>query len=149
MGGTQGKEFGDSFAGFQHPHYKKRSTQQYHVKMKELRQAYQKTREVNSSSVSAPQTCCFNEELHAILSGDPTTTPKRSMDTSQEPQTTSSNNIVDEEEEEEEENVRHTSGGSILPNSQEQFLTVEPIPSQDQLVAELDTCGEYTFPIEL
>ncbi|EMP34805.1 Zinc finger and SCAN domain-containing protein 29 [Chelonia mydas] len=120
-----------------------RDTQQCHVKIKELWQAYQKRREANSHSGSAPQTlCCLYEELHTILSGDPTTTPKCSVDTSQEPWATSSNNeedIVDEEEEEEEEkNVRQASGGSILPDSRKLFLTLEPIPSQDQLVVEHD-----------
>ncbi|EMP34241.1 Zinc finger and SCAN domain-containing protein 29 [Chelonia mydas] len=120
-----------------------RDMQQCRVKIKELWQAYKKTREANSRSGSAPQTCHFYEELHAILGGDPTTTPKHSVDTSQEPQETLSNNeedIVDKEEEEE-ENVRQASGGSILSNSQELFLTLEPIPSQDQLVVECDTGG--------
>ncbi|XP_065409727.1 uncharacterized protein LOC135972956 [Chrysemys picta bellii] len=58
-------------------------------------------------------------------------------DTSQESRVTSSNNkedIVDEEEEEEEEeeNARKASGGSILPDSQELFLTLEPIPSAER-----------------
>ncbi|XP_073191453.1 uncharacterized protein [Lepidochelys kempii] len=108
-------------------------------------ETYQKTREANSRSGSAPQTCHFYEELHAILGGDTTTTPKHSVDTSQEPQETSSNNeedIVDKEEEEE-ENVRQASGGSILPNSQELFLILETIPSQDQLAVECDV-GEGT-----
>ncbi|XP_073191127.1 uncharacterized protein [Lepidochelys kempii] len=88
------------------------------------------------------ETCCFYEELHAILGGDPTTTPKPSGDTSQEPLATLSNN---EEKDigEEEENVRQASGGSILPDSQELFLTLEPTPSQDQLEAERDA-GEGT-----
>ncbi|XP_074805112.1 myb/SANT-like DNA-binding domain-containing protein 7 [Natator depressus] len=50
-----------------------RDTQQCHVKIKELRQAYQKTREVNSRSGAEPQTCHFYEQLHAILAGDPNT----------------------------------------------------------------------------
>ncbi|EMP32470.1 Zinc finger and SCAN domain-containing protein 29 [Chelonia mydas] len=62
-----------------------RDTQQCCAKINALRQAYQKTREVNSGSGSEPQTCHFYEELRAILGGNPTTTPKRSMDTSQEP----------------------------------------------------------------
>nr|XP_042711914.1 uncharacterized protein LOC122174251 [Chrysemys picta bellii] len=106
------------------------------MKIKELRQAYQKTREVNSHSGSAPQTCLFYEDLHAILGDDPTTTLKCSMDISQECWATLSNNeedIVDEEE-----NVRQASRGSILPDSQELFLTLEPIPSQDQLAVECD-----------
>lgn len=62
-----------------------KDTQQCCMKIKERWQAYQKTREANSHSGSAPQTCCFYKELHAILGGDPTTTPKRSVDTYQEP----------------------------------------------------------------
>nr|XP_048702763.1 zinc finger and SCAN domain-containing protein 32-like [Caretta caretta] len=45
------------------------------VKLKELRQAYQKTREANGRSGSEPQTCRFYDELHAILGGSATTTP--------------------------------------------------------------------------
>ncbi|EMP34987.1 Putative protein C11orf61 like protein [Chelonia mydas] len=52
-----------------------RNPQQCHVKLKELRQAYQKTTEANSRSRSEPQTCCFYDELHAFLGGAPTTTP--------------------------------------------------------------------------
>ncbi|EMP34378.1 hypothetical protein UY3_08491 [Chelonia mydas] len=131
-----------------------RDTQQCRVKIKELQQAYQKTREANSHSGSAPQTCCLYKELHAVLSGNPTTIPKCFVDTSQELWAASGNNeedIVDEEEEE--ENVWQESGGSILPNSQELFLTLEPIPAQDQLLAEHDAgegiSGEYTFSIKL
>ncbi|EMP28651.1 Zinc finger and SCAN domain-containing protein 29 [Chelonia mydas] len=108
-----------------------RDKEQCHVKIKALRQVYQKTREANDRSGSSPQTCRFYEELRAILSSDLTPTPKRSMDTSQEPRVTSSHNeegIVDEEKEEE-ENARQASGGSILPDSQELFLNQEPIPT--------------------
>ncbi|XP_067424633.1 zinc finger and SCAN domain-containing protein 29-like [Emydura macquarii macquarii] len=52
-----------------------RDAQQCHVKIKELRQAYQKTREANSHSGSSPKTYCFYEELHEILGGNPTTMP--------------------------------------------------------------------------
>ncbi|XP_074828122.1 myb/SANT-like DNA-binding domain-containing protein 7 [Natator depressus] len=102
-------------------------TQQCRMKIKELRQAYQKTREVNSRSGSAPQTCRFYEKPHAILGGDPTTTPKRFVDTSQEPWVTSGNNKEDTVDEEE-GNVRQASRGSILPDNQELFLTLEPTP---------------------
>ncbi|XP_067421469.1 uncharacterized protein [Emydura macquarii macquarii] len=61
-----------------------RDAQQYHIKIKELRQAYQKTREANSQSGSSPKTCHFFEELHALLSGDPTIVPPHSIDTSKE-----------------------------------------------------------------
>ncbi|EMP26395.1 hypothetical protein UY3_16521 [Chelonia mydas] len=57
-----------------------RDPQQCYVKIKELRQAYQKTKEANSCSSSDPQTCCFYDELHAILGGAPTTTPPLYVD---------------------------------------------------------------------
>ncbi|EMP35645.1 Cerebellin-2 [Chelonia mydas] len=46
-----------------------RDATQCHVKLKELRQAYQKTKESNGCSGTEPQTCCFYAELHAILGG--------------------------------------------------------------------------------
>ncbi|EMP36680.1 hypothetical protein UY3_06172 [Chelonia mydas] len=46
-----------------------RDPQQCCVKIKELRQAYQKTKEANGHSGSEPQTCRFYDELHAILGG--------------------------------------------------------------------------------
>ncbi|EMP31951.1 Zinc finger and SCAN domain-containing protein 29 [Chelonia mydas] len=118
-----------------------RDTEQCRLKIRELRQAYQKTREANSCFGAKPQTCCFYEQLHPILGRDPTKTPTLSVDTSQGTQAATGNNeedIVDEEEEEEEENAQQANGGSILPNSQYPFLTLEPIPSQDALVRD---CG--------
>nr|XP_048676404.1 uncharacterized protein LOC125622397 [Caretta caretta] len=52
-----------------------RDPKQCRVKLKELRQAYQKTREANGRSGSESQTCRFYDELHAILGGSATTTP--------------------------------------------------------------------------
>ncbi|EMP37733.1 hypothetical protein UY3_05016 [Chelonia mydas] len=52
-----------------------RDPKQCRMKLKELRQAYQKTREANGRSGSEPQTCRFYDELHAILGGSATTTP--------------------------------------------------------------------------
>ncbi|KAG6934546.1 zinc finger and SCAN domain containing 32, partial [Chelydra serpentina] len=52
-----------------------RDMQQCRVKIKELRQAYQRTRDVNSRSGSEPQTCRFYDELHAILGGAASTNP--------------------------------------------------------------------------
>ncbi|EMP32838.1 Zinc finger and SCAN domain-containing protein 29 [Chelonia mydas] len=46
-----------------------RDTTQCRVKFKELRQAYQKTKESNGCSGTEPQTYCFYAELHAILGG--------------------------------------------------------------------------------
>ncbi|EMP36733.1 hypothetical protein UY3_06129 [Chelonia mydas] len=57
-----------------------KDTQQYHMKVKELRQAFQKTKAANSHSGSEPQPCHFYDQLHDILGGDPTTTPPLSVD---------------------------------------------------------------------
>ncbi|EMP30213.1 hypothetical protein UY3_12667 [Chelonia mydas] len=108
-----------------------RVTQHCHVKVKELRQAYQKKKEANGRSGSEPQTCCFYDQLHAR--GDPTTTPLLSMDTCKGGVSRNTEeDFVDEEEEEEEENAQQASGEFILPGSQDLFITLEPIPSQGQ-----------------
>ncbi|XP_077666239.1 myb/SANT-like DNA-binding domain-containing protein 7 [Eretmochelys imbricata] len=52
-----------------------RDPKQCRMKLKELRQAYQKTREANGRSRSDPQTCHFYDELHAILRDSAITTP--------------------------------------------------------------------------
>ncbi|EMP37544.1 hypothetical protein UY3_05258 [Chelonia mydas] len=57
-----------------------RDPKQCRVKLKELRQAYQKTREANGRSGSEPQTCRFYDELHAIWGGSATTTPAMLFD---------------------------------------------------------------------
>ncbi|EMP37218.1 Zinc finger and SCAN domain-containing protein 29 [Chelonia mydas] len=110
-----------------------RDIQQYHVKVKELRQAYQKIKEANGSSGSEPHTCRFYEQLHGILGGDPTTIPPLSVDTCKGGVSRcTEENFVDEEEEEdeEEENAQRASGESVLPGGQDLFITLEPIPSQ-------------------
>ncbi|EMP24744.1 Zinc finger and SCAN domain-containing protein 29 [Chelonia mydas] len=50
-------------------------TLQCRVKVKELRNAYHKTREANHRSGATPMSCLFYKELDAILSGNPTSTP--------------------------------------------------------------------------
>ncbi|XP_023957829.2 uncharacterized protein LOC112059026 isoform X1 [Chrysemys picta bellii] len=103
-----------------------RDTDQCRIKIKELRQAYQKTREANGRSGSQPRTFYFYYELHAIMGDDATTTPPLSMDTCQGgvAQSEEEESLEDEEEEEEED-----SGESFSPLSQELFLTLEPIAS--------------------
>nr|XP_048698822.1 uncharacterized protein LOC125633508 [Caretta caretta] len=107
-----------------------RDTQQCCVKVKELRQAYKKTKESNGHSGSEPHTHRFYDQLHGILGGDPTTphhcpwTPARGAVS---PNT--EEDFVDEEEEEEKENAQQASGESVLPGSQDLFITLEPIPS--------------------
>ncbi|XP_074818758.1 uncharacterized protein LOC141993230 [Natator depressus] len=113
-----------------------RDTQQCHVKVKELRQACQKTKEANSYSESEPHTCRFYDQLHGILGGDPTTTPPLSVDICKGGVSCNrEEDCVDEEEEEEEEeeNVQQASGESVLPGSQDLFITLEPIPSQGRI----------------
>ncbi|EMP35306.1 hypothetical protein UY3_07478 [Chelonia mydas] len=108
-----------------------RDTQQCHVKVKELRQAYQKTKEANSHSVSEPHTCCFYDQLHAILGGAPTTPPPLSVDTCKgEVSRNREEDFVneEEEEEEEEENAQQANSEPFLPGSQDLFITLETIP---------------------
>ncbi|EMP29821.1 Zinc finger and SCAN domain-containing protein 29 [Chelonia mydas] len=131
-----------------------RDTQQCCVKIKELRQVYQKAREANSCSGAEPNTCQFDNKLHAILGGEPTSTPTRNMDTSQvcESRDNKEDYMLDEKEEEK-DNGRQASGGSILPKSQEIFLTLEPCGSQNNTVADRDaregTSGEYTVKMKV
>ncbi|EMP30769.1 Zinc finger and SCAN domain-containing protein 29 [Chelonia mydas] len=107
-----------------------RDTQQCRVKIKELRQVYQKTREANRRSGSQPHTCRFYDELHAILGGDATTTPPPSVDTCKGGLSRSGKDDFEEEEEEEaEDSAQAASGESVLPGSQELFITLEPILS--------------------
>ncbi|EMP25488.1 hypothetical protein UY3_17435 [Chelonia mydas] len=73
------------------------------LKLKELRQAYQRTREANSLSESEFQTCRFYDELHAILGGAPTTTPALCVDSVSGLSSNKDADFGDEEDEEEEE----------------------------------------------
>ncbi|EMP26626.1 Transcription factor Sp4 [Chelonia mydas] len=66
----------------------------------------------------------------AVLTGDPTSTPTSNVDTSQlcESRDNKEDNMVEEEE----ENGKLASSGSILSESQEIFLTLEPCQQQGQ-----------------
>ncbi|XP_053883301.1 myb/SANT-like DNA-binding domain-containing protein 2 [Malaclemys terrapin pileata] len=109
-----------------------RDSDQCRVKVKELRQAYQKTKEANGRSGSEPRTCCFYAELHAILGGAATTTPSVIVDSgsgivsSATPEDSADGGKEEEEEEELAESTQH----SVLPNSQDLFLTLTEVPSQ-------------------
>nr|XP_048693770.1 zinc finger and SCAN domain-containing protein 32-like [Caretta caretta] len=98
-----------------------RDTQQCHRKVKELRQAYQKTKDANSCSGSESHTCCFYDELNAIPGGAPITSQLLSMDTCKgEVSCNRHEDFVDEEDEEEEkveDNAQQASGASLLPGS--------------------------------
>ncbi|KAM7180674.1 uncharacterized protein RBU57_017068 [Macrochelys suwanniensis] len=99
-------------------------TLQCRVKVKVLRNAYRKAHEANRRSDAAPATCRFYKELDAILGGDPTSTPRTTMDTS-EPSPT-------RQEEEEQQ------GGSDGAEEEEDTLesldacSQEPFSSQEE-----------------
>ncbi|EMP29815.1 Golgi apparatus protein 1, partial [Chelonia mydas] len=122
-----------------------RDAQQCRVKIKKLRQAYQKIKEANGRSGSEPQTCRFYDQVHAILGGDPTSTPTLSMDMFKVAASCNmEEDFVDEEEGgEEEENGFSASLLRILLGSQDLSLTLEPIPSQGLLFPDPE-CGEGT-----
>ncbi|EMP34056.1 Zinc finger and SCAN domain-containing protein 29 [Chelonia mydas] len=126
-----------------------RDLQQCCVKIKELRQAYQKTKQANGRSGSEPQTCCFYDELHEILGCTPTTTSPLSVDTCKGGVSRNRDeDLGDEEEEEDEDSAQQASGETILPDSQELFITLEPISSQPRLPdheAREGTSGVRTF----
>ncbi|XP_065435349.1 uncharacterized protein LOC135978281 [Chrysemys picta bellii] len=114
-----------------------RDSDQCHVKVKELRQAYQKTKEANGRSGSEPWTCRFYAELHAILGGAATTTPPVIVDSgsgivsSATPEDSADGG--EEEEEEEEDELAESTQHSVLPNSQDLFLTLTEVPSQPSI----------------
>ncbi|EMP39884.1 hypothetical protein UY3_02903 [Chelonia mydas] len=118
-------------------------TQQCRVKVKELRQAYHKTKEANGRSRSEPQICRVYDQLCAILGGNPTSNPPLSVDTSKVGVSCNMEKDFVDKEEEEEENAQQASGESILPSSQDFFITLEPITSQGELFLDPE-CREGT-----
>ncbi|EMP32994.1 hypothetical protein UY3_09872 [Chelonia mydas] len=101
------------------------------MKLKELRQAYQKTREANGRSGSEPQTCRFYDELHAILGGSATTTPAVFFDSFNGDGGNMEAGFGDEEDDDEVVDSSQQAGGETgFPDSQELFLTLdlEPVP---------------------
>ncbi|XP_053894443.1 myb/SANT-like DNA-binding domain-containing protein 2 isoform X1 [Malaclemys terrapin pileata] len=108
-----------------------RDSDQCRVKVKELRQAYQKTKEANGRSGSEPRTCRFYAELHAILGGAATTTPPVTVDSgSGIVSSATPEDSADGEEEEEEDELAESTQHSVLPNSQDLFLSLTEVPSQ-------------------
>ncbi|XP_074982242.1 zinc finger and SCAN domain-containing protein 32-like [Caretta caretta] len=107
-----------------------RDPNQCHVKLKELRQAYQKTREVNGHSRSEPQTCRFYDELHAILGGSATTTPAVLFDSFNGDGANMEAGFGDEEEDDDEvvDSSQQASGETGFPDSQELSWTWSQYP---------------------
>ncbi|XP_050818807.1 myb/SANT-like DNA-binding domain-containing protein 2 [Gopherus flavomarginatus] len=108
-----------------------RDTEQCRPKIKEPRQVYQNAREGNGCSGSQAHTFRSYRELHAIMGGDTTTTSPLSMDTCKGGVAWSEEDELledkEEEEEKEEDSAQAASGESVIPPSQELFLTLEPI----------------------
>ncbi|XP_048677145.2 uncharacterized protein LOC125622794 [Caretta caretta] len=98
---------------------------QCRLKLKELRQTYQKTREANSRSGSKPQTCRFYDELHAFLGGSATTTPAVLFDSFNGDGGNTEAGFGDEEDDDDEvvDSSQQASGETIFLDSQELFLT--------------------------
>ncbi|XP_043393492.1 myb/SANT-like DNA-binding domain-containing protein 2 [Chelonia mydas] len=100
-----------------------RDPQQCRVKIKELRQAYQKSKEANSRSGSDPQRSHFYDELHAIL-GAPHHYPTPVRDSCKGGVSCKrGEDLGDEEDGDAEEDE------TVLPNSQELFITLETVPT--------------------
>ncbi|XP_074976282.1 uncharacterized protein LOC142069360 [Caretta caretta] len=113
-----------------------RDPKQCRVKLKELRQAYQKTREANGRSRSEPKTCRFYDELHAILGGSATTTPAVLFDSFNGDGGNTEAGFGDEEDDDDDDEVvdssQQASRETGFPDSQELFLTLdlEPVPPE-------------------
>ncbi|EMP31269.1 hypothetical protein UY3_11589 [Chelonia mydas] len=125
-----------------------RDPQQCRVKLKEFRQAYQKTREANGRSGSEPQTCHFYDELHGIIGGAATTTPPLCFDSVNEISRNRDAHFGDEEDDDEEDeevevSAQQASGETVFPESQELFLTLdlEPVPPEPTQGRLLDSPG--------
>ncbi|XP_074984753.1 Fanconi anemia group C protein isoform X3 [Caretta caretta] len=121
-----------------------RDPKQCRVKLKELRQAYQKTREANGRSGSEPQTCRFYDELHAILGGSATTTPAVLFDSFNGDGGNTEAGFGDEEDDDEVvDNSQQASRETGFPDSQELFLTLdlEPVPPEPTQGCFLDPAG--------
>ncbi|XP_065455298.1 myb/SANT-like DNA-binding domain-containing protein 2 [Chrysemys picta bellii] len=119
-----------------------RDSEQCRVKVKELRQAYQKTKEANGRSGSEPRTCRYYAELHAILGGAATTTPPLFVDSGSGIVSTpedSADGVEEEEEEEEEDELAESTQHSLLPNSQDLFITPTEVPSQTSQASTQDS----------
>ncbi|KAM9165639.1 uncharacterized protein ACDP82_002551 [Pangshura tecta] len=126
-----------------------RDSVQCRVKVKELRQAYQKTKEANGRSGAGPKTCRFYAELHAILGGCATSSPPLSLDSDLGVVIAMAEDDADgeeDDEEAEEDNLAESTQHSVSPNSQELFVTQELAsqPSQDNEAMEDTSAANFS-----
>ncbi|XP_065415426.1 myb/SANT-like DNA-binding domain-containing protein 2 [Chrysemys picta bellii] len=108
-----------------------RDATQCRVKIKELRQGYQKTKEANRRSGSHPQTSRFYEALHSILGAVATTTPPVTEDGIVS--TAGSSDMLgdgEDEEGDEEGEAVGSAHNADFPDSQDLFITLTEIPYQ-------------------
>ncbi|EMP34710.1 Cyclin-D-binding Myb-like transcription factor 1 [Chelonia mydas] len=119
---------------------------QCRMKLKELRQAYQKIREPNGHSGSERQTCHFYDELYAILGGSATTTPAMLFDSFNGDGGNTEAGFGDEEDDDDEvvDSSQQASGENGFPDSQELFLILDlkPVPSEPTQGSLPDPPGE-------
>ncbi|EMP40617.1 Putative protein C11orf61 like protein [Chelonia mydas] len=104
-----------------------RDATQCRMKLKELRQACQKTKESNGRSGTEPQT-----ELHAILGGAATTILPVSMDSNDGVLSSMPEDFADgeDDDDDDEEQLEESTQHTVLPDSQDLFITLSEIPSQ-------------------
>ncbi|KAM9118791.1 myb/SANT-like DNA-binding domain-containing protein 2 [Pangshura tecta] len=127
-----------------------RDSVQCRVKVKELRQAYQKTKEANGRSGAGPKTCRFYAELHAILGGCATSSPPSSLDSDVGVVIAMAEDDSDGEEydeEADEDDLAERTQHSVSPNSQELFLTQMELvsqPSQDNEAMEETSAANFS-----
>ncbi|KAM7162912.1 uncharacterized protein RBU57_009868 [Macrochelys suwanniensis] len=111
-----------------------RDATQCRVKIKELRQVYQKTKESNGRSGSQPQTCRFYAALHTISGGTATTTPPLSVDSDDGAFSSIASSEVfadgEDDEGDEEDEAVDSALNADFPNSQDLFITLTEIPYQ-------------------
>ncbi|KAM9128203.1 zinc finger and SCAN domain-containing protein 20-like [Pangshura tecta] len=111
-----------------------RDATQCRVKIKELRQGYQKTKAANGCSGSQPQTCRFYEALHSILGAAATTTPPLTVDSEDGIVSTASSLEMFTDGEDEEGDLEDEAFDSAyntdFPDSQDLFITLMEIPYQ-------------------
>ncbi|XP_065455475.1 myb/SANT-like DNA-binding domain-containing protein 1 [Chrysemys picta bellii] len=107
-----------------------RDTTQCRVKIKDLRQGYQKTKAANGRSGSQPQTCRFYEALHSILGAAATTTTPMTVDSDDGVLSTAASTEMFVDGEDEEGNEEDEAVDADFPNSQDLFITLTEIPYQ-------------------